>query len=112
MEPKFASGQRHVVIIYCEVANFATRKTEEGLFQTHLAQQDTLITDDGLLVWRPNPEEIEDRSRNQRRDFYLVKKLTLPETLAIGKYTLRMAVTDKLSNKVAMSTIAIEIVGK
>src|SRR5262249_53208988 len=102
----------HTVIIYCEVANFATKKSDDGLFTTRLAQQDSLITDDGLLVWRPNPEEVEDRSRNQRHDFYLVKKLTLPETLAIGKYTLRMSVTDKLSNKISMVSIPVEIVDR
>lgn len=112
VEPKFENGKRHTVIIYCEVANFATKKSDDGWFTTRLAQQDSLITEDGLLVWRPNPEEVEDRSRNQRHDFYLVKKLTLPESLAIGKYTLRMSVTDKQSNKIAMVTIPVEIVGK
>jgi|GEM_PF-2716987 len=112
VEPRFENGRRHTVIIYCEVANFAAKKLDDGLYQTRLTQQDTLITDDGLLVWRPNPEEVEDRSMNQRRDFYLVKKLTLPDTLAIGKYTLRMSVTDKHANKVAMVSIPIEIVAR
>ena len=112
VEPKFENGKRHTVIIYCEVANFSTRKQEDGWFTTKLSQQDSLITEDGLLVWRPNPEEVEDRSRNQRRDFYLVKKLTLPETLALAKYTLRMSVTDKQSNKISMVSIPVEIVPK
>jgi len=121
VEAKFEYGKRNVVIIYCEVANFTSKAIEETtppsagshgtIYQTRLAQQDTLITEDGLLVWRPNPEEIEDRSRNQRHDFYLVKKLTIPENLAIGKYTLRMSVTDKLSNKISTATIPIEIAG-
>jgi hypothetical protein len=110
VDAKFENGKRHVVIIYCEVANFATKKTDDGLFETKLAQQDTLITEDGLLVWRPNPEEVEDTSRNQRHDFYLVKKLTIPDTLAIGKYTLRMSVSDKISNKISMVSMPIEIV--
>jgi hypothetical protein len=109
VEPKFETGKKHVVIIYCEVTNFTTVKGDDGIYQTRLAQQDSLITDDSLLVWRPNPEEVEDRSRNQRRDFYLVKKLTIPDTLAVGKYTLRMSVTDKLSNKIAVVAMPIEI---
>ncbi len=118
VEPKFEYGKRNVVIIYCEVAHFTSKAIDnttaaghETVYETRLAQQDTLITDNGLLVWRPNPEEVEDRSRNQRHDFYLVKKLTIPENLAIGKYTLRMSVTDKLSDKIAMATIPIEVVG-
>lgn len=109
MPATFAAGKRHVAIIYCEVENFAATRTAEGKYQTALTQQDTLITSDGLLVWRPTAEEVVDVSRNKRRDFYLVKKLTLPETLAAGKYTLRLTVTDKQSNKIAMATLPIEI---
>jgi hypothetical protein len=112
IEPRFEYGRRQTVIIYCEVANFAAKRGDDGWYQTVLSQQDTLTTDDGLLVWRPNPEDVEDRSMNQRKDFYLVKKLTLPENLAIGKYTLKMSVTDKLAKKRAEVTMPIEIVGK
>jgi len=112
IEPKFEQGKRHTVIIYCEVANFTSKKGDDGWFTTHLAQQETLITEDGLLVWRPNAEDVEDRSLNQRHDFYLVKKLTIPENLAAGKYTLRMSVTDKTSNKVSMMNIPVEIIAK
>ena len=83
----FEQGKRHTVIIYCEVANFASKKGDDGWYSTKLTQQETLFTEDGLLVWRPNAEDVEDRSLNQRHDFYLVKKLTIPETLAAGKYT-------------------------
>ena len=112
VDPRFEQGKRHTVIIYCEVANFAAKKGDDGWFTTRLAQQETLITEDGLLVWRPNPEDIEDRSMNQRHDFYLVKKLTIPENLAAGKYTLRMSVTDRATNKISMVSIPLEIVPK
>lgn len=109
VEPRFEQGRRHTVIIYCEVANFSSSKSDDGWYQTRLSQQETLITDDGLLVWRPNAEEVEDRSMNQRRDFYLVKKLTIPENLAAGKYTLRMTVTDRNTNRISMVSLPIEI---
>ncbi len=112
IDAKFEAGKRHTVIIYCEVANFSSKTDAEGWHQTRLSQQETLITEDGLLVWRPNAEEVEDRSMNQRRDFYLVKKLTIPENLAAGKYTLRMSVTDKHSGKIAMVNLPLEITGR
>ena len=114
VEPKFEQGRRQTVIIYCEVSNFASTKTDDNWFNTRLTQQETLVTDDGLnlLVWRSNPDEIEDRSLNQRRDFYLVKKLTIPENLAAGKYTLIMSVTDKNSSKHSTVNLPIEIVVK
>jgi hypothetical protein len=105
----FEQGKRHTVIIYCEVANFSSKKSDDGWYTTRLSQQETLITEDGLLVWRPNPEEVEDRSMNQRHDFYLVKKLTIPETLAAGKYTLRMSVTDKNTNKISVVSMPVEL---
>jgi hypothetical protein len=108
----FEQGKRHTVIIYCEVANFASKKSDDGWYTTNLSQQETLITDDGLLVWRPNAEDVEDRSMNQRHDFYLVKKLTIPETLAAGKYTLRMSVTDRNTNKISVVSMPVEIVMK
>ena len=109
VEPVFEQGKRRTVIIYCEVANFASQKGSDGWYTTHLTQQETLMTDDNLLVWRPNAEEVEDRSLNQRHDFYLVKKLTIPENLAAGKYSLVMNVTDKVSGKNNIVTLPIEI---
>jgi hypothetical protein len=110
IDSKFQQGRKHTVIIYCEVANFTSKKGDDNWYITKLSQQETLITEDGLLVWRPNAEEVEDRSMNQRHDFYLVKKLTIPENLAAGKYTLRMSVTDRNSGKISMVSLPIEIV--
>jgi hypothetical protein len=110
LDPKFTAGEKQTVILYCEVANFVPQKTADGWYETRLSQQETIATDDGLLLWRPNPEDVEDRSKNYRKDFYLVKKLTIPDNLAIGKYALRMSVTDKNTNKIAVVTLPIEIV--
>jgi len=110
LEPRFPAGKKQTVIIYCEVANFVPKKTDDGWFETRLSQQETLATDDGLLIFRPNAEDVEDRSKNQRRDFYLVKKLIIPDNLPVGKYALRMSVTDKNTNKIAVVTLPIEIV--
>jgi len=112
VDAKFVQGVKHTVIIYCEVANFVTKSVDGGWYETHLSQQETLITEDGLLVWRPNAEDVEDRSMNQRHDFYLVKKLTIPDNLAVGKYTLRMSVTDRNGKGIAMKNLDLEITDK
>jgi hypothetical protein len=39
-----------------------------------------------------------------------VKKLTIPDNIPVGKYALRMSVTDKNTNKIAVVTLPIEIV--
>jgi len=109
IEAKFKVGEKHTVLVYCEVANFVSKKTGDNWYETKLSQQETLATEDGLLLWRPNPEVVEDRSMNQRRDFYLVKKITIPDNLAVGKYALRMSVTDLNTNKIAVVNLPIEI---
>ncbi|MCL2649070.1 MAG: hypothetical protein FWD61_19070 [Phycisphaerales bacterium] len=109
IDAKFKAGEKHTAIIYCEVANFTVKKSGDNWYETRLSQQETLATDDGLLLWRPNPEVVEDRSMNQRRDFYLVKKITIPDNLAVGKYALRMSVTDLNTNKIAVVNLPIEI---
>jgi hypothetical protein len=109
LDPKFSQGVATTVILYCEVAHFASHRTDDGHYETNLSQQDTLLTADGLLLWRPTTEDVNDRSLNQRHDFYLVKKITLPDTLAAGKYTLRLQVTDRTVNKIATFNMPIEI---
>ncbi|MCL2641628.1 MAG: hypothetical protein FWD53_12335 [Phycisphaerales bacterium] len=109
IEAKFKVGEKQTVLVYCEVANFVSKKSGDW-YETKLSQQETLATDDGLLLWRPNAEVVEDRSMNQRRDFYLVKKITIPDNLAVGKYALRMSVTDLNTNKIAVVNLPIEIV--
>jgi len=109
IDAKFKAGEKHTAIIYCEVANFSTKKSGDNWYETRLSQQETLATEDGLLLWRPNAETVEDRSMNQRRDFYLVKKITIPDNLAVGKYALRMSVTDLNTNKIAVVNLPIEI---
>ena len=110
VDAKFPQGTAAAVILYCEVAHFTSHRIEDGRYETNLSQQDTLLTTDGLLLWRPTAEDITDRSLNQRHDFYLVKKITLPDTLPVGKYTLRLSVTDRTTNKLAMTNLPIEII--
>jgi hypothetical protein len=109
VDAKFPQGIERTVILYCEVANFTSRRADDGWYETKLSQQDTLLTADGLLLWRPTAEDVDDRSMNQRHDFYLVKKITLPSTLAAGKYTLRLSVTDRAANKHITATLPLEI---
>ncbi len=110
VEPKFSQGTPHTVILYCEIANFTSQKNAEGLYETKLTQQESLIASDGLIMYRASPEDVDDRSFNQRHDFYLVKKITLPDTLAIGQYTLHMDVTDRLANMLGVAKMTVEIV--
>ena len=37
LEPKFPAGKKQTVIIYCEVANFVPKKTDDGWYETRCA---------------------------------------------------------------------------
>ncbi len=107
---KLPAGKRTAALLYCELRNFVSTKDDKG-FTTRLTQQDTLLTSDGMLVWRSNPEQYVDVCRNARQDFYSVKRVTFPESLPAGRYTLKMVVTDQASNKIATASINIQIGG-
>jgi hypothetical protein len=102
----FTSGAAQRLVMYCEVANFVS-KADGGKFHTQLTQQETLFTDDGLVIYRASPATVDDVCLNQRRDFYVAKRITLPENLAAGKYVLRITVTDTLANRVAQADVPI-----
>lgn len=108
MEGRLPAGRRTPAVLYCEVSNFLSTKSDDG-YTTKLAHQDTLLTSDGMLVWRSNPEQIVDTCRNARQDFYLVKRINFPEALPVGSYVLKLTVTDQQSNKIASASINITV---
>ncbi|MEM1422887.1 MAG: hypothetical protein AAGH64_02680, partial [Planctomycetota bacterium] len=58
-----------------------------------------------------HPEErITDFSRNRRRDFYTIQIVELPATLTIGRYHLRLTVTDAHSGEEAQAVVPIDVV--
>ena len=111
---RFGAGKENVVIVYCEVANFTSVQDDQKMWQTRLKQEMVLYTDTGLAVWpeKTNAEVFVDTARNRRHDFFIPRKVTLPATLTIGRYLLKITLTDESSNRVAEATTPIEIVAE
>ena len=63
-----------------------------------------------LRAWRMDDQRIEDFSRRQRRDFFVVQIIELPETLSIDRYALKVRVTDGASGAVAERVVRIDMV--
>ncbi len=113
VEPaRFVAGREHPVIIYVEVDNFASQVTEKKLWETRLSQSMILYTESGLPVWNEQSKQIVDSSRNRRRDFFIAKKTKLPSTLTIGRYVLKISVTDLQSNRVAETTVPVQVLAQ
>ncbi len=106
---RFSAGKDHPVIVYCEVENFASLMNEKKLWETKLSNEVILYTETGMVAWSDKSKSIVDQSRNRRHDFFIVKKTKLPNTLQIGRYILKISVTDQQSNRVAETTIPVTI---
>ncbi len=107
----FVAGREQPIIVYAEIDRFGAKLDEEGQNVVQLTQQIVLYNEsDGLAVWKVKPTEIVDRSRNRRRDFFVVQIVNLPARLTVGKYNLKLTLTDNVSQTVDEATIPIQIV--
>lgn len=112
---RFLAGRSHRMILYLELENFrsqpSTAADGTAVFQVRLQQQVRLFhAADGLEVWRLEPVQIVDESRNQRRDFFVVQLIELPANLTVGRYLLKVRVEDVHGGSVDEATAEIHIV--
>lgn len=107
----FIRGKPHEVITYIEVANFVPLAVNDGRYKTVLTQESELYTEsDGTIVFRQSAVTADDSCRNIRRDFFLVRHLTLPANLSVGSYYLKVRVKDETTQQQAEAIIPITIV--
>lgn len=118
----FVAGRSIRAIVYTELDGFATRPARSGdPLQTNVAMSEqvsvqlsqtlTLYHDkDGLLAWHRPPQGVTETSRSARRDFYLIQIIELPSTLSIGRYNLKVTVTDTTTGAEAERIIPVDIV--
>lgn len=112
IEPlRFEAGIAHKVIVYSEVENFSSQMNDKNMWQTKLQQSLVLYTETGLPVWETK-ESLTDECRNRRRDFYTVKIIQLPPNLNMGRYVLKVSVTDEQAQRIAETSIPVAVVAK
>jgi hypothetical protein len=112
MEPAtFKAGQNNVAVLYVEVANFSSVLNGRQQWETRLKHEGVLYSETGLNVWQDQSDTVVDVSRNRRHDFYVVEKLRLPN-LPVGRYLLKVTVTDLQVSRVAEATVPIQVVAK
>lgn len=109
------AGRRHRMIVYVEVAGFTRRQGAgddgESGHRVQLAQELALYhAADGLLAWRQPAQQIDDFSRNVRRDFFVVQMIELPETLSVGSYRLKVTMRDVATGAEAEEILPIDVV--
>lgn len=118
----FVQGRTLRAIVYVELDGFATRPARDSdpvmsnvaideQVSVDLTQSLSLYHDaDDLLAWHRPARGVIETSRNKRRDFYLIQQIDLPPTLTVGRYNLKVTVTDRTTQAEAEAIIPIEIV--
>ncbi len=114
---RFIAGREHKVIVYTELEHFAQRESTgpDGLprYDIELSQRlEMYLASDDLNTWNRAAEIVRDQSRNRLRDYYLTNLVTLPPTLGVGRYHLKIVMRDLIGEKVAEAIIPIEIVAQ
>jgi len=107
----FLAGQSHPMIVYAELDHFRSDVGPAGKNRVRLTQEVVLYNDaDGLPVWRQRPVAITDESYNRREDFFVVQVIRLSDRLTVGKYQLKVTITDEVGQSVDEATVPIQIV--
>ncbi len=87
------------VILYCELDGLKFEQSAAG-FRTKVAAQYEILPEGGgpPILARPlGPAE--ETSRRRRRDYYVVYKFALPESLGPGDYRLRLTARDIIADR-------------
>jgi len=107
----FLAGRSNAVIVYVELDNFRAVEIGSGQHEVKLSQAIEVYNEaDGLRVWGSSPVQVLDRSRNRRRDFFVVQLIELPARLSVGKYLMKVRITDQHGGSVAETSIPLEYV--
>ncbi len=106
----FVAGRTTQTIVYSEIANLQAEKTASGTFETRLGSRLEVLTAEGKSVWQREEPEIVDTCRQRRDDFFIAQRITLPPTLPVGDYVLKVFVEDKKTAKADESAIPFSIV--
>jgi hypothetical protein len=106
---EFVSGRSIQTIVYAEIENLRSREESTGLHETRLATRIEALTADGKSVWHREEPEVVDRCRRPRRDFFVAQRVTLPPALPVGDYVLKFSVEDRISGRIAESSVPFHI---
>jgi hypothetical protein len=111
---RFPLGEKHLVVVYCEVANFVSQLNSRSMWETKLKYEVLLYTDSdaALQVWQQKSTSVVDQSHSRRRDFFIAKLLELPQDLPVGGYLMKVSIIDDTANRIAEATVPLQIVAK
>jgi len=113
IEPaRFPANAKNDVVVYCEIENVASQLNDKKQWESKLTEEVVLYTETGMPVLMDKASTIQDLSRARRHDFFIAKKISLPPTLVIGRYLLKVSIVDQQASRVAEATMPLVIMAK
>jgi len=103
---QFSPGDQ--VSLYVEVENYRSQSTEQG-FRTLLGSSYELLDENDKRVDGAEFPDVDDYCRSRRHDFHIQYGITLPRSIAPGRYRLNLVVKDRLSDKIGQGTAVFEV---
>jgi hypothetical protein len=103
---EFLPGQE--ILIYAELSNFQSERTNEGKYRT-LLRSSVRLAREGGAVDEVQYNATEDLSLSRRQDFMQGFRYQLPQRLAPGNYSLLLTIEDQLSSKSAEYTLKLKV---
>ncbi|MFW6033276.1 MAG: hypothetical protein ACOCTI_07875, partial [Phycisphaeraceae bacterium] len=108
---QFLAGHSRRLGLYLEIDHFRVAPAADDRFEVRLRLEVVLYSEaDGLAVWRQDPVQYTDLSRSRRRDFFIARPIELPANLGVGKYRLKVRVTDLHGGSMDEHTIPLQLV--
>lgn len=96
------------VILYCEIENFVSKKTDKG-FETHLQGTYDVFDSEGQKVISQLLPADQQVSRRHLRDYFVAYLMSLPKQLTAGTYRMQLTVEDVNGKKYGQASIPLEI---
>jgi hypothetical protein len=107
----FMVGVEQPVVVYAEIQQHHAELNDLDEWVTRLTMKLEIWDDaSGIPVWSTPGETVVEKSRNQIRDFFLAQIVRIPEVLTVGRFTLKIRITDEATGAEAETGIPFTLV--
>jgi hypothetical protein len=97
-----------MVLLYCEIENFAAITVPEG-YETEFKANYEIVDLAGNRVSEQSLPTDRQKCRNWRRDYFIAYRFHLPKDLVPGKYQLKLNIEDLKGKKFGQSSVEFTI---
>ena len=110
--PHFLAGRENELVVYCEIANFVSRPTEAGGYESQFSMRTAVLNRAGDVVIKISDDHIADECRTRRHDCFIPRLVRLPATLSPGEYVVKVTIIDKIAGKVAERRTTFRVIAR